>query len=132
MDYMEELCIKRKTMKVVIVIMLIAGCVVPVQKIFAAKFSCAATTCPREITIEDNGKVLTYIIDRKFNVVLDRFIYTPQSLSCAGDQVLERTKSLRDLYPAQMERFQVVNSGSCILSTGDFSVTIIALQEVSQ
>jgi hypothetical protein len=76
--------------------------------------------------------VLTYIIDRKFNVVLDRFIYTPQSLSCAGDQVLERTKSLRDLYPAQMERFQVVNSGSCILSTGDFSVTIIALQEVSQ
>jgi hypothetical protein len=46
MDYMEELCIKRKTMKVVIVIMLIAGCVVPVQKIFAAKFFCAATTCP--------------------------------------------------------------------------------------
>jgi len=111
--------------KAVIVATLLVGLVVTVQKISAKTFACVTTTCPREITASDDGKILYYKMDRKFNVILNRFIYQPNTLHCIGDQVLERTKSLQDLYPDQMERFLVKSTGSCILSSGDFSVTIV-------
>lgn len=88
---------------------------------------CAVGSCPREITIADSGKTLTYRVDRRFNVILNRFIYDSDDLTCTDKGMLEKTKSLRDLYPDQMQRFEVKTVGSCLLHVGDFSVTIVAV-----
>ncbi len=96
-------------------------------KTIAEALPCAINKCPKEITIADNGNTFVYGVDRRFSVILDRFIYPPDDLNCSGDQIIQKTLSLRDSYPNQMQRFVVKEPGSCLLNLNDFSVTIVAI-----
>src|SRR3989344_2307206 len=82
------------------------------DKSIAEAEPCAVGSCPNEITIADNGKILTYPVNRHFGVVLDRNVFPPNNLACAtGNENIERTLSLKDLYPNQMERFLAKKPG---------------------
>src|SRR6185436_4003742 len=93
----------------------------------AGEEPCKVGSCPNEITLSDNGRVLTYPVNRHFGVVLDRRAYPPEEMQCVGGDIIERTLSLKALYPNQMQRFLAKKPGSCVLQDRDFVVTIITV-----
>lgn len=91
---------------------------------------CVLGSCPKEVRIISDGQRLTYRVGRRFSVILNRFDYPLEKLSCKGadGDIVQEIVSLRDHYPYDLKRFELMNSGECVMRNGDFTATIVAVE----
>lgn len=77
------------------------------------------------ITEADNGKIFAYPVTSRFSVELDSTRFS-QVVSCAPDGVVGAISNVPSVPPPLFAvRFEAVAPGTCVLSDGMFSVTIV-------
>lgn len=82
-----------------------------------------------EITANDNGKKMTYSVTTRFSVILDPRIYPESSFSVSPEGVLGAISNIPVVpAPFYVKRFEVVATGTAIISDKDFTVTINGIE----
>jgi len=79
-----------------------------------------------DITAADTGKSFEYPETSRFTVYLDQTKYKVDNLACSPDGIIGSISNVPAVaYPLVAKRFEVLASGTCTLTDGDFSVRII-------
>lgn len=89
---------------------------------------CLVDDCPLEIHAIDSGATFTYRETVRFGVVLDETKNPKEDLQCSPAGILGPISNVPpETPPLYAARFEGIATGSCTLSSGDFSVKIVIM-----
>jgi len=81
-----------------------------------------------EISVKDNGRTFTYKVTGRFMVFLDRTTYPENEYTCTPEGITAWVSNASGLYSPELNLtsvgFEGVQPGVCVLTNGDFSITI--------
>jgi len=107
----------------------IAPCFSPVHIISAYKpISRSELSNTYLIAEADNGKTFTYNVTTRFMVTLDDKKHPKSKLTCEPEPIFGWISNGSNPDPERYpEQFEIARTGKCILTNGDFQVTIIGV-----
>jgi hypothetical protein len=86
---------------------------------------CTMGSCPLTISQRANGEDLTYPLDTRFTVILSDSSEPRKELRCTPVGILQPLATgAPEIYPRYTAQFRAIARGTCVLKSGDFSVTI--------
>lgn len=95
----------------------------------AASGECALATCPSELSERDTRQTFRYRVGDRFGVFLNEHKDPRAHLSCSRPGILDAVSAVPDANPPMYwARFEAVATGTCALSSLNFSATIIVEQ----
>lgn len=93
--------------------------------------ACTLGGCGERITATDNGRTLTYAVDRRFTLLLNGSENPDAVFSCEPDDMLTAVwKTPPVVPPFYAKTFEINKTGSCVIQSGDFRVKVIATHRI--
>ena len=88
----------------------------------------APASVATQLRAKDNGGSFTYKVAGFFQVFLDPASYPKEGFACAPDNVIQEVEGTTGVYDIETGfygvAFEALAAGSCVLTNGDYSVTI--------